>query len=79
MQLVSFIFQYQEKFKEKKILKHFLKSYSYNKKITINKRTARFTKIVLSDDNLMITNLKLAWLTFYEWQKNMTKKRQHKI
>ncbi len=65
--------------KEKKILKHFLKSYSYNKKITINKRTARFTKIVLSDDNLMITNLKLAWLTFYEWQKNMTKKRQHKI
>lgn len=64
---------------DKEELKKFLIDYSYDKHITLSKRTERFEKIVLSDPTSITTKIRLSWLAFYEWQKIAIKKRRHKI
>ena len=64
---------------DKEELKIFLSNHSYDRHITLSKRTERFEKIVLSDSSSVITKLRLLWLSFYEWQKKTIKKIRHKI
>jgi glycosyltransferase involved in cell wall biosynthesis len=63
----------------KEELKRFLSNHSYEKHITLSKRTERFERIVLSNSSPIITKLRLIWLAFYEWQKIAIKKIRHKI
>ena len=51
---------------DKEELKIFLSNHSYDRHITLSKRTERFEKIVLSDSSSVITKLRLLWLSFYE-------------
>jgi glycosyltransferase involved in cell wall biosynthesis len=59
-------------------LKRFLLDHSYDRHITVNKRVERFVRVVLADKSSVMTKLRLAWLSFYEWQREITKKKKHK-
>ena len=64
---------------ENKYLRKFLSDYSYNRKITLNKQSKRFEKIILSDNSKILTYLKLSFFIFYEWQKKISETIRHNI
>lgn len=63
---------------DKKQLKEFLSEHSYDRHVIANKRVERFVRVVLADKSSVMTKLRLAWLSFYEWQREITKKKKHK-
>ena len=81
----SFFYVYHEAKKltenlDKEKLIKFLSDHSYDRHITLSKRTERFERIVLSNNSSpIITKLRLIWFAFYEWQKVTIKNIRHKI